>query len=136
MDFMTAVKTCFSKYVTFEGRASRSEYWWFILFILIGQVVLLFVFEPLSLIFLLAVLLPNLAVVVRRLHDVDKSGWWYLIFLVPLIGGLLLLYWFVTEGTRGPNQYGPDPLGGTSGGGDVSYDDDSYRQSSIPRVDS
>lgn len=127
MDFMTAVKTCFSKYVTFEGRASRSEYWWFTLFNIVGQLVLLAVFAPIGIIFALAVLLPSIAVVVRRLHDVDRSGWWYWISLVPLIGAIVLLVWFCSKGTTGPNRFGHDPLGDAPDGGD-----DGYATSSIP----
>ena len=59
----------------------------------------------------LALLLPNLAVLVRRLHDTDRSGWWYWIILVPLIGGILVLVWFCSRGTDGGNRYGADPLG-------------------------
>ncbi|WP_424944721.1 DUF805 domain-containing protein [Aliiroseovarius crassostreae] len=154
MNFQTAVKTCFSKYVTFQGRAARSEFWWFALFVWGGQLILSVVdstvfgtvttsengfsaqtnMPVLSGLFSLVVFLPSISVVVRRLHDKDRTGWWYWIALVPLLGALLLLFWFVTEGTRGPNRYGPDPLDGASGGGGVPHDDDSYHQSSIPRV--
>ena len=127
MDFMTAVKTCFSKYVTFEGRAPRSEYWWFTLFNVVGQVVLLFVYEPLSMLFALAVLLPGLTVTARRLHDIDRSGWWMLIVLIPIVGWLIMLYWEVQKGTNGPNRFGHDPLGNAPDG-----DDDGYATSSIP----
>lgn len=60
--------------------------------------------------FSLAVLLPNIAVGVRRLHDLDKSGWWYLLILIPLVGALVLIYFFVQKGTDGPNRFGADPL--------------------------
>ena len=118
MDFMTAVRTCLNKYVTFDGRAQRSEFWWFALFNFIGAVVLnvidsaLFGAQVLSLLWSLALLLPGIAVGARRLHDIEKSGWWLLISFVPLIGLLVLLYFFVQRGTDGPNQYGPDPLAG------------------------
>ena len=92
MDFMTAVKTCFSKYVTFQGRAPRSEFWWFTLFVTVATIALAFVdgvifglemvFSPLSDLFSLATLLPGIAVTVRRLHDVDRSGWWMLLILM------------------------------------------------------
>ena len=128
MGFTDAVKTCFSKYVTFSGRASRSEYWWFSLFISLGSIVaaivdmLLFGYDPvapgsvgwISGLFTLAIFLPSLSVMVRRLHDKDRSGWWYFIVLIPLIGLFILLYWFVTRGTVGPNRFGPDPLGETN----------------------
>ena len=125
MGFGDAVRSAFNKYATFEGRAARSEYWWFGLFIVIVSVVLSYIDMGilhttyamgtsqagiLSGIFSLAMLLPALGVAVRRLHDVDRSGWWLLIGLTG-IGGLVLLYWYVTRGTVGPNSYGPDPLG-------------------------
>lgn len=135
MTFGTSVKTCFSKYVTFSGRAVRSEFWWFILFVMVGNMVLAFVdsflfgtvvaveggFEAstntpiLSGIFGLATFLPALSVAVRRLHDVNKSGWWYWIALIPVIGIILLIVWWATDGTRGQNTYGPDPKGGAGG---------------------
>ncbi|UWQ04265.1 DUF805 domain-containing protein [Aliiroseovarius crassostreae] len=140
MDFQTAVKTCFSKYVTFEGRAARSEYWWFTLFNVAGQIFLGIVdvtvlgmteITPLSSLFALALFLPGISVTVRRLHDKDRSGWWFWIVLVPIIGWLLMLYWMVTPGTEGPNRFGNDPLGGD---GDWSAPEEEYAQSSIPRV--
>jgi uncharacterized membrane protein YhaH (DUF805 family) len=118
MDFMTSVRTCLNKYAVFSGRARRSEYWWFVLFNLVVNIVLslvdLVIFgsgsSVLSLIFGLAVLIPGIAVSVRRLHDLGKSGWWLLIALVPLIGAVLLIWWFSQAGTSGDNEYGPDPL--------------------------
>lgn len=142
MDFQTAVKTCFSKYVTFEGRAARSEYWWFTLFNVAGQLLLGVVdmavlgmteITPLSSLFALALFLPGISVTVRRLHDKDRSGWWFWIALVPIIGWLLMLYWMVTPGTAGANRFGPDPLDGA--GGDWAQPDEDYAPSSIPRVD-
>lgn len=118
MDFATAVKTCFNKYVTFEGRAPRSEYWYFFLFVLLGNavfgvldVILLPSMEwgPLGSIFGLVTLLPWIAVATRRLHDIDKSGWWQLINFIPLIGWIVFLIWVCSIGTRGPNRFGDDP---------------------------
>ena len=115
MSFGDAIKTCFHKYATFDGRASRAEYWWFALFYTIVYVVALvidlaagttFVF---ILIVSLGLLLPTVAAGVRRLHDVGKSGWWYLIALIPFIGGIWLLVLCVQAGTPGQNQYGPPP---------------------------
>ncbi|HZP75570.1 MAG TPA: DUF805 domain-containing protein [Pseudolabrys sp.] len=118
MDFGTAVKTCFSKYATFSGRAPRSEYWWFTLAVVIVNVVLRLVdhlaFEEagvLSGLWSLAILLPSLAVGARRLHDLDRTGWWLLLIFVPILGWIILLIWDCTPGTKGANQYGPDPLG-------------------------
>lgn len=119
MDFQQSVRTCLQKkYATFDGRAGRAEYWWFVLFILIGNLVtngldsILFgssigILAP---IWGLAMIVPSIAVGVRRLHDLDKSGWWLLLVLIPLIGSLVLLFWFIGKGTQGTNQFGPDPL--------------------------
>jgi uncharacterized membrane protein YhaH (DUF805 family) len=112
----TAVRAALAKYVTFSGRALRPEYWYFVLF----QLILLFVavgFEMIargigSVVYLVVVLglaLPNIAVTVRRFHDLDRSGWWYFLGLVPLVGGIIILIWFCSPGTVGPNRYGPDP---------------------------
>jgi len=88
MDFVTAVKTVLiENYVNFQGRAQRSEFWWFALFVFVVSVVLNLVGEVLGGLFALAVLLPYIAVAVRRLHDVDRTGWWYLLVLIPIIGG-------------------------------------------------
>lgn len=124
MSFTEAVRTVLSKYATFQGRAVRSEFWFFVLFIFL-LFTLLAVIEgavlapalgfsafdpdagqPLSLIASLALLLPNIAVAARRLHDIDRSGWWLLIGFVPVIGLLVLLYWYIQPGTDGANQYG------------------------------
>lgn len=119
MDFKTAVVTCLKdKYMDFNGRAPRSEYWYYILGYVIAYLVLSIlgglISQTVSMVLVsllgLGVLLPSLAVGVRRLHDVNKSGWWLLIALIPLIGSLILLYFFVQKGTDGPNQYGADPL--------------------------
>lgn len=114
MNFTDAVKTVLTeKYVDFNGRASRSEFWWYVLFAFIASAVLQLVDNAivgmplLASIFALATLLPGLAVSVRRLHDKDKSGWFILLCLIPLIGAIILIYWYATEGTPGDNQYGP-----------------------------
>lgn len=122
MTFQQAVATCFSKYATFEGRAPRSEYWWWMVFLLAGNFAITFLEASIigiagngpplmSGIFSLAVFLPHLAVLVRRLHDTNRSGFWFFIAFVPLVGWLILLYFLIIEGTRGPNDYGPDPIG-------------------------
>ncbi|MEE8339241.1 MAG: DUF805 domain-containing protein [Xanthomonadales bacterium] len=109
------------KYAVFNGRARRKEYWFFYLFYLIIFIVLAFLdgvtgsfnesigIGMLSGIFILAMIIPGLAVSVRRLHDTDRSGWWILISLIPLIGGIWFLVLMVLDGTSGQNQYGPDP---------------------------
>ena len=107
------------KYATFEGRARRTEYWMFVLFNMLITMALVF-FEGmvgvatesdtsvLGSIYSLGVLLPSLAVGVRRLHDTDKSGWFMLLAFIPLVN-FVLLFFFIQEGDRGFNQYGPDP---------------------------
>lgn len=111
MTFQDAVKTCLTqKYLDFSGRARRPEYWWFALFVFIGNVVFAIIgIDLLGALWGLALLLPSIAVGVRRLHDLDKSGWWLLIGLIPLIGFLVLLYFFVQPGTSGANRFGPEP---------------------------
>ena len=116
------------KYATFEGRARRKEYWFFILFNVLAVVVLGIIdvvlgtsskeagLGLLSGIYLLAVLLPALAVTVRRLHDTDRSGWWILIEFIPLIGGLVLLVFTLLDSTPGSNRFGPSPKGEVAGG--------------------
>ena len=116
-------KVVFENYANFNGRARRSEYWYFALVNLITLVIatvldstLGFNFAPLPYGYLyvlvaLATFLPGLAVAVRRLHDVGKSGWFYFIVLIPIIGAIWLLVLFFTEGNKGENQYGPDPKG-------------------------
>jgi len=121
---ITAVKTVLGKYATFEGRAARPEYWWWILamvilFTILGVVDGAFIaplmgFEPfqkeagqpLSLLVSLGLLLPNLALAVRRLHDTDRSGWWLLIGLIPIVGSLVLLVFYILPGTQGQNRFG------------------------------
>jgi uncharacterized membrane protein YhaH (DUF805 family) len=138
MSFPQAVKSVLTKYVGFSGRARRSEYWWFaLLMIILACVFFSVMFFSLmttsaeagvttdatalatggvSLVALviadllgLALTLPHLAVTVRRLHDTNRSGWFYLINFVPLIGGIMLLVVLSEDSTRGPNRYGPSP---------------------------
>ncbi|HEY3115437.1 MAG TPA: DUF805 domain-containing protein [Chloroflexota bacterium] len=119
--FQTAIRTSFNKYATFTGRAARAEFWYFALFRLIVAIVAGILdnaifrgASPLGAITSLALLLPSLAVSVRRLHDLDKSGWWVLIGFIPVVGWIVLLIWNVNRGTVGPNQYGEDPLAGSA----------------------
>ncbi len=105
------------KYAVFQGRARRKEYWMFSLFqagiipALAGVGAGYFGDVALALfgIYYLATLIPILAVIVRRLHDTDRSGWWFSIQLVPILGAIVLLAFFVTDGTKGDNRFGPDP---------------------------
>ncbi|BCS51340.1 DUF805 domain-containing protein [Aeromonas jandaei] len=111
------------QYAVFSGRARRTEYWMFVLcnvvfMLLVGMVDRLIGSdkEILSSIYSLAVLIPSLAVAVRRLHDTDRSGWWLLIGLIPVIGTLVLIYFMVCNGLQGPNRFGDDPKAGSSQG--------------------
>ena len=118
MDFKTAVTTVLQKkYADFNGRASRSEFWWFTLFAFVVNMLANIIFGAIGLGFLamivsLALLVPSIAVAVRRLHDRDMIGWWVLLGLVPVIN-IALLVICALEGTTGPNKYGADPKGAT-----------------------
>lgn len=125
------------RYAKFTGRARPKEYWMFILFMILAMVVLTIIESVLGLgstdrwlqtgpwwadagyartggplvgLFAFAMIIPHLAVGVRRLHDTDRSGWWWLLILLPLIGSIVLLVFFIMSGTRGSNRYGPDPV--------------------------
>ena len=111
------------KYAVFEGRARRSEYWFFTLFNFLIMLALIFLdvfmasanpqtgIGVLSGLYSLGVLIPSISVLVRRLQYTKRSGWWFWIFLVPLIGGLVLFIFVLLDGTAGDNDYGPDPKG-------------------------
>jgi uncharacterized membrane protein YhaH (DUF805 family) len=124
MSFDQAVRSGFANYANFSGRASRSAYWWWALFALIigavargldtwlglgGLATSLGTFGPISAVAGLALILPNWAAFTRRLHDTDRSGWWWLLMLLPLIGWIVLIYFLASAGTPGPNRYGPPP---------------------------
>ena len=110
MDFKQAVIRCLrDKYVDFNGRASRSEYWWFFLACVAVAVVFnVLRLEVLGLLANLALLLPSLAVGARRLHDMGKSGWFQLIWLIPVVGWAIMIYWLVQPSTAA-NVYGEGP---------------------------
>jgi uncharacterized membrane protein YhaH (DUF805 family) len=99
MTFQDSIQVCFRKYADFTGRASRSEYWWFFLFIVLVSAALSYVSNALSGIFAIGTLLPSLAAATRRLHDTGRSGWWQLIWLVPFIGWIWLIILLAQEGT-------------------------------------
>ena len=105
MTFFDAIKTCFSKYASFNGRAKRSEFWWFMLFYLLVTCAAAMIGDTVYGLACLAFLLPTLAVSVRRLHDTDHNGWWILLSIIPL-ANFLLLYWYCISGTEGANEYG------------------------------
>ena len=137
LDFLAAIAICFRKYAVFTGRASRSEFWWWALLqtlISLGFIALSLpyysqcavqllnlaalppesasqlVVDRLSDLTDVVMALPSIAVTVRRLHDIGRSGWWFLFGFVPLAGQILLIIWNARHGVQGPNQYGPDPL--------------------------
>ena len=127
-----AVVSAFKKYVTFKGRASRSEFWWFILFSFLCMIasavvgglidpgtvatesgtgsVSVEVNSPVIGIVMLLFILPQITVTVRRLHDIGRSGWAYFVAVIPLVGAILLFIWRIKKGTDGENKYGADPL--------------------------
>jgi uncharacterized membrane protein YhaH (DUF805 family) len=115
MSFPDAVRSALTQYATFSGRARRSEYWFFYLAVAVAYFVASFVDQALGLnyvlygVVVLALFLPTLAVGARRLHDTNRSGWWLLIGLVPLVGAIVLIVFFVQDSHQGVNQYGPSP---------------------------
>jgi uncharacterized membrane protein YhaH (DUF805 family) len=115
MGFGQAISAGFSNYVNFSSRACRSEYWYWVLFIVLADIVAGIIdyvlgMEIVSSLFGLVTLLPGIAVSIRRLHDLDRTGWWILLGLIPIIGWIILLIWYISKGTDGPNRFGPDPL--------------------------
>ena len=104
MTFQESIKVCFTKYADFSGRASRSEYWWFFLFVVVVSIVLSFISSIISMLFSLATLIPSIAVASRRLHDTNRSGWWQLIVLIPLIGIIVILVFLAQEGKGEPDS--------------------------------
>ncbi|WP_189667471.1 DUF805 domain-containing protein [Promicromonospora soli] len=136
MSFIESIRTVLSKYAVFSGRARRSEYWWFALAYTIVMSILYFALVVPGLtaytadlmadpaaqmpgsvmtgylivsVVGLALFLPSLGVLVRRLHDTDRSGFWYFFAFVPVVGPIMLIVWEATEGTQGPNRFGADP---------------------------
>lgn len=106
MNFVDAVKTCLQKYADFNGRASRAEFWWFVLFTIIVSIVGGAIFRNwINQLISLAFFVPSIAVGARRLHDIGKSGWLQLLWIIPLIGWAILIYWAVQP--SGPaNEHG------------------------------
>jgi uncharacterized membrane protein YhaH (DUF805 family) len=128
MSFVDSMKTVLSlKFIEFNGRASRSEYWWFFLFTFTCGIILsivdvafliiadisfdsiLWTITPLTTLFQLIILIPSLAVTVRRFHDIGRSGWWIFIVLVPCVGFILYLVWLIQDGEPHDNMYGAVP---------------------------
>ena len=117
MTFSEAVQTALlRKYADFQGRATRPEFWWFMLAILLATVVAALVDEfalgghsVLESLVSLATIVPSLSVGARRLHDTDRSGWWQLLSLIPLIGAIVLIVWWAQPGDGAPNRFGEPP---------------------------
>lgn len=109
MTFADAIKTCFAKYADFNGRSKRPEFWWFVLFGLLVSIGLEMASSMLSWLFSLAVLIPSLSVGARRLHDTNRSGWWQLLWIIPVIGWIVLIVFCAQEGESTDNQYGAVP---------------------------
>lgn len=137
------------QYADFSGRARRTEFWMFVLFSAIVSIILglidtligtasfvgrgtSFTYSPgiLQWLYGLAVLIPTLAVGVRRLHDTDRTGWWWLIWLIPIVGQIVLIVFWCIDGVRGPNRYGPDPKQEAMTGG---YPKGGYPQGGYPQ---
>ena len=128
MTFAEAIKSVYSHYATFDGRSRRSEYWYFALFVFIAYVVGVVLTKALGSIaeflgtlagiaialFWLATLVPSIAVGVRRLHDTGRSGWWLLIGLIPIVGSIVLIVFYVQDSQPGTNDYGLSPKGSAS----------------------
>ena len=128
MGFGQSISTCMGKYATFSGRASRSEFWWFYLFVtllswgasIVGAVTMggdPMLQEILPIIVSLALLLPMLAATTRRLHDTGRTGWWQLLYLT-IIGGILVLIWCAFDTKMESNKYGPIPVDKMPSGSD------------------
>jgi uncharacterized membrane protein YhaH (DUF805 family) len=121
-----AVSGGFRKYATFSGRATRAESWWWVVFTVLAGVALAIVDTAtgtmgmfgdsglLGSLFELATLLPSFALGARRLHDINRTGWWLLLVFVLVIGWIVLIVWAIKRGDSGPNKYGPDPRQATS----------------------
>jgi uncharacterized membrane protein YhaH (DUF805 family) len=119
MSFGQAIASAFRRYIDFSGRSSRSEYWYFYLLYLIGIICLGFLdsalfpgnkWQPLSLAFALVLMLPSLALGARRLHDINRTGWWLLLWILPFIGMIIIIIWACRKGDDGENRFGTDPL--------------------------
>lgn len=104
MTFQDSIKVCFTKYVEFSGTASRSEYWWFMLFLFIVGLVLSAIGPVVSGLFTLGTLVPSISAATRRLHDTQRSGWWQLLVLVPVLGWIVLVVFLAQEGKTGAAQ--------------------------------
>ncbi|MGZ2743331.1 DUF805 domain-containing protein [Burkholderia stagnalis] len=123
MNFTDAIQSVFNQYARFDGRARRAEYWYFALLTFIVSIAcqlvtmaggsentIALLLAIAALLVSLALVVPSISVTVRRLHDVGRSGWFLLIALIPIVGGIILFVWMCSRGNDGPNRFGPDPL--------------------------
>jgi uncharacterized membrane protein YhaH (DUF805 family) len=113
MSFGEAIQSGFQNYVNFNGRSSRSAFWYWVLFAIIVGIVTAGIDYALGISLInplaqLALLLPGIAISVRRLHDIDRSGWWLLLAFIPLIGAIILIVWYCLAGTPGNNRFGAE----------------------------
>ena len=111
VSFTDAISLAFTNYVNFKGRSTRAEYWWFVLFTSILSVITEAIDSISSLgvtnlILSLVVFMPSLTVGVRRLHDINKSGWWTLMWLIPIVGWIIMIVWYTRRSDEGINRYG------------------------------
>ncbi len=112
MSFKESVQTCIAKITTISGRARRSEFWYFSLFVFLLSFAMNLILgsdNGIARVISIALNLASFTVTIRRLHDIGKSGWWFLIGMVPLIGWIVLLVWMLRDSQPGANQYGPNP---------------------------
>jgi uncharacterized membrane protein YhaH (DUF805 family) len=120
MGFTEAIKSGFDNYVKFDGRSARPAYWWWFLFAVLAAIGANIVDRAIldttliSALVGLGLFLPGLAVSVRRLHDIDHSGWWILIGLIPIIGFIVLIVFYVRQSDQGENRFGPAPVAAPS----------------------
>lgn len=128
MGFVDAIKSGFRHRMNFAGRSSRSEFWSWVLFVILYIVVTMTIFLAMNISVAYATqglivvgfldlfaIVPGIALIARRLHDLDRPGWQFLVVVAPVVGQVILLVWMCMRGTVGPNRFGPDPLaGGTS----------------------
>jgi uncharacterized membrane protein YhaH (DUF805 family) len=113
MDIMQSVKTVLNNYANFDGRSGRAEFWWWMLAYFIGAVVLSFLAgiigtNILYWIYVLALIVPNVAVAIRRFHDIGKEAWWVILLFIPLVNLIIALI-FLTKPSDGPNKFGEGP---------------------------
>ncbi len=119
MSFTEAIQSGFDHYTKFDGRASRPAFWWWFLFqilVLVAAQILSSIIGSMIIYYLaaLALILPGISVAIRRLHDTGRSGWWILIGIIPLIGAIVLLIFYLEKSNPGDNEYGPEPVAGAT----------------------